>query len=372
VVHGIVILVALSACMLGCSSCSDTARPALSASAIRVAEEDAVFHQDPRWLGGDAAYSIELGGGRSLWLFGDSFIATSPARVRSEAAFIRNSVAVMTGTDLGSVTMQFAWREATAPTSFFAETGDHWFWPGGGVRVPGGPAIVFLNDIRPDSNEGLGFAGAGFTAVRIPDPSGPPAGWAIEPTTVAAPPFAKTSNVACTTLHDGFLYALVTGNAAHDGWFARWPLAALSGDPGAPTWWTGNGWTAQASVTGSPAVVVADGATECSLHFDVPTSTWVYVYSRGFGKTTVAVRTSSSVTGPWSAPIDALTPPESLVERPFVYAAKAHPQLRLDDGALLVTFADNSFTFADVLDPAKASTLYWPHVAYLSLTTTKP
>ena len=35
----------------------------------------------PRWLGGDGAYSIDLGGDRTLWLFGDSFIATSDAHL---------------------------------------------------------------------------------------------------------------------------------------------------------------------------------------------------------------------------------------------------------------------------------------------------
>jgi hypothetical protein len=34
---------------------------------------------------------------------------------------------------------------------------------------------------------------------------------------------------------------------------------------------------------------------------------------------------------------------------------------------LLVTYADNSFTFGDLLDPARAATLYWPHVAEIVL-----
>lgn len=359
------ILIALS----GCSSCDEAARtPTLSPSAIRVIDDDALFHQDPRWLGGDGAYTIDLGSNRHLWLFGDSFIAKTAARVRTESTFIRNSVAVMTGDDLTSATMQFAWRDGTPPTSFFPEAGDHWFWPGGGARIPNGPAIVFLSDIRPTPGQGLGFAGAGFTAVRITDPSGAPSTWTLEPTTAKAPPFAPTSNVACMTVDDGHLLALVTGDGAHDGYLARWPLASLAGDLANPQWWTGTAWTAQTALTGSPAVVIPSGATECSIHLDRPTATWVYVWSRGFGKTTIALRTAPAITGPWSSPVDVLTPPESEVANAFVYAAKAHPQLRLDDGSFVVTFADNSFTFSDVLDPAKASTLYWPHVAYMSLT----
>jgi hypothetical protein len=41
-------------------------------------EADRLFHSDPRWLGADAAFSIDLGGGRVWWLFGDSFVANQP------------------------------------------------------------------------------------------------------------------------------------------------------------------------------------------------------------------------------------------------------------------------------------------------------
>jgi hypothetical protein len=30
-----------------------------------------------------------------------------------------------------------------------------------------------------------------------------------------------------------------------------------------------------------------------------------------------------------------------------------------------VTYADNSFTFADLFDPVRAGTLYWPHVVLI-------
>jgi len=51
----------------------------------------------------------------------------------------------------------------------------------------------------------------------------------------------------------------------------------------------------------------------------------------------------------------------------FVYAGKAHPML-VGKG-LVVTYADNSFTFGDLFDPARAATLYWPHVVEIVLDT---
>ena len=39
-------------------------------------EADALFRSDPRWLGADDAYSVDLGGRRVLWLFADTFVST--------------------------------------------------------------------------------------------------------------------------------------------------------------------------------------------------------------------------------------------------------------------------------------------------------
>src|SRR5258708_106741 len=133
-----VLLIGLALVLGGCPYCSDGYGPA-EATGDRAVALDAVFHQDPRWLGGDGAYSIDLGGDRTLWLYGDSFISTSPAHVRTESTMVRNSVSVMTGHDLATATMEVAWRDGMPPTSFFAEDGDHWFWPSEGVRVPNGP-----------------------------------------------------------------------------------------------------------------------------------------------------------------------------------------------------------------------------------------
>jgi hypothetical protein len=333
----------------------------------RVVELDGAFHQDPRWLGGDGAYTIDLGDDRTLWLFGDSFIATSPANARTEATLVRNSVAVMTGRDLSTAAMTFAWTDGAPPSSFFAEAADHWFWPSDGVRVAGGALVVFLSEQRPTPGEGLGFASAGLRAVRIADPSGPPATWTIAATNARAPAFAPDANVACSTTVDDHLVALVTDGDAHHGRLARWRLADVAaGELGFPEWWTGSDWTLEGALTAPPAIVIDDGATECSLSFSDQLYGYIYVASRGFGATTVALRSSFAITGPWSAPEDAFTPPESQAPNAFVYAAKGHPMVVGGNANLVVTYADNSFSFADLLDPARAATLYWPHVALIT------
>jgi hypothetical protein len=346
----------------GCPYCP-TDTPPVDTEVTRELALDQTFHQDPRWLGGDGAYTIDLGGDRTLWLFGDSFIATSANLTRSESTMVRNSVAVMTGKDLATASMQFAWREGAPPTSFFPEAADHWFWPTDGTRIPNGPLLVFLSEIRSTPNEGLGFAGAGFRALRIADPSGPPLAWTLEPTTVHAPAFAPTSSVACSAVEDKSLVALVTDGDSHDGYLARWPLTRIEfgEDLAEPEWWTGTTWLPESALTKPPKVVIPDGATECSL--DYTNGEWHLVWSRGFGKTTIAMRAAYELTGPWTDAFDVFTPPEAEVAAAFVYAAKAHPTLTGPHGGMLITYADNSFTFGDLFDPAKVATLYWPHVA---------
>src|SRR5690606_24624691 len=74
-------------------------------------EADVLFHRDARWLGGDAAYSVDLGDERTLWLFGGSFVATSERHVRGESTMVRNSVAVQTGAVPVTACMAFGWGE---------------------------------------------------------------------------------------------------------------------------------------------------------------------------------------------------------------------------------------------------------------------
>jgi hypothetical protein len=352
------LLIALAAC------CPDG--PSVTGSGTRQATLDQAFHADPRWLGGDGAYTIDLRDGRVLWLFGDSFIATSDARVRTESTMVRNSVAVMDGLDLATAPMTFAWREGSPPTSFFPEAGDHWFWPADGARIDNAPLLVFLGEVRATPNEGLGFASAGYRAVRVADPSGAPASWTLEPVATVPAPHDPTASIACSTVDDGYLVALVSDTDAHHLRLARWPLDAVAaGDLSEPWWWVDDQWTPQSALAHPPSIVIDDGSSECSLHRQG--RTWIYVASQGFGASTIIVRDALAVTGPWEDPVTVFTPPESSAPDAFVYAGKGHPVVVSPGMGLVVTYADNSFTFGDLFDPARAATLYWPHVAEIVL-----
>jgi hypothetical protein len=350
--------------LLGLFSCSD---PEPQDRGKQWPEADVLFRSDPRWLGGDGALSIPLGGDRTLWLFGDTFVAKTPNDVRTESEMVRNTVAVQSGADPTRARIEFAWRTDPdgSPASFFAEQGEHWHWPGHGVRLPnGGPLIVFLMVLRATPNEGLGFASAGWRVARVDDVDGSPS--AMRVSTFDPPPSTRDAVVGCAAVIDGdHVVAFAPGDgSAHRGYLVRMRLADLAMNVAAPEWWTGTTWGRDADAR----PVMDDVGAECSVHFDARHSRWVHVASQGFGASSIVVRFSSALEGPWSAPVHAFTPPESRGEKPFVYAAKAHPELTTGDAEdLVVTYATNSFDFGDLFTAHGSQNIYWPRFVRLRL-----
>jgi hypothetical protein len=330
-------------------------------------EAEPLFHRDPRWLGADAALSIPLGEERTLWLFGDSFIATSDAHTRRESRMVRNSVAIQTGDDPLTASIEFHWRldAEGAPASLFPEREEHWYWPGHGIRLDEGPLLLFLYTLRATPGQGLGFAHAGYAVAVIGDPDAPAATW--DPRIIDAPPSAFDAVPATAVLRDGehLVAVAIRQEGTHAGALVRFPIASLAlGDTGQAQWWAGEerGWVGETELgAGGPTFVIDDAGAECSLHRDPRTGRFLHIASYGFGATTIGLRTAPALTGPWSAPVTVYRPPESDGPRPFVYAAKAHPELigpREQD--LVVTYATNSFDFGDLFGDRGALDLYWP------------
>ena len=134
---------------------------------------DRLFHSDPRWLGGDAAFSVDLGLGRVLWLFGDSFVGSKSGQTRRQSQMARNTVAIQTGYDPSTASIKFYWK-AQGSGSFFADEGQNWFWPSHGVRI-GERLLLFYNIVKPSSTPGpFGFAEDNWSAFLITNPSDEP------------------------------------------------------------------------------------------------------------------------------------------------------------------------------------------------------
>jgi hypothetical protein len=354
--HWCTLLLSLLGACAGQPGSADPA--ALAPRAEPWPEADRLFHADPRWLGADAAFSVDLGGDRVLWLFGDTFVANSERHVRRESVMVRNSIAVQRGRDPSRASIQFCWRpdpSSLLPASWLPEDGLRWFWPQHGIRLPGGPLLLFWSRVRGTPGEGLGFCADGWIATAIDDPDLEPERW--QPRPLALPP-APAGFVFAQglTLYGDAVYGLAIREPGdHAGLLWRIDVGALRRlHLGAIELWCGGAWRRLAADLPC-APVLDDAAPEMSLHFDAARRCWMHVRSLGFGATTLALATAPQSTGPWSAPAPFYRPAESDRARPLVYAGKAHPELAGAD--LVATYAANSPDFAELVAD---DSLYWP------------
>jgi hypothetical protein len=222
------------------TSCGSGKNAAIAVTAAQWPQADALFHRDPRWLGSDGAFSVPLHDGRILWLFGDTLVATTPAHIRSQAAFVRNTVAVERGTNPTSASMAFYWgRSHGRPASFFSEDGSRWFWPQHGIRL-GRALVVFLERLEqtgnPDAN--FNFEHAGWRLAVVGD---------------------------------------ATAGAEFPGYLLRWRIDNLAvGRVAEAQWWAGrHGWVPLSELRRAPTPILRNAGSECSLTFDRRLDRWV-------------------------------------------------------------------------------------------------
>jgi hypothetical protein len=303
-------------------------------------EADRLFRADPRWLGADAAFSVDLGRGRVLWLFGDSFVASKPGRTRSQSRMARNTIGIQTGYDPSSASIRFYWR-SRGSGSVFADEPPNWLWPAHGARV-GDHLLLFFNVVKPSRAPGpLGFAVDGWTALLVSNPDDEPPRWRIRKLAVPSNPWHVIIGIAVVRDQDR-LYLWAADEPKHGAYLLRVPAGAASnGDLAGMEWWCGElrGWRRQDHINGRPEPLFHDAAMEFSVHRDPSSGRYIQVQSVGFGSSDIALRAADRLSGPWSVPRKIYRPPESDGPDPFVYAGKAHPELKGAD--LVVTYAAN-------------------------------
>lgn len=295
-------------------------------------EADKLFHSDPRWLGSDAAFSIDLGQGKVLWLFGDTFVARHPGDTRIHSAFLRNTVGIQTGYDPSKASMKFYWRTGdNGPLEIFPSSKEGWLWPQSGVKL-GNTLLIFCSRIEPDlAKNSLGFKASGWVAFRVENPDGEPSSWKLKKVAEDKGPVTLASAV----LRDGeFLDLLGSGDTGV--YLARVSAdAAQRGDLHDMKWWAGGEWRSAAH----RQILIFNASTEASLQVDPRGSGFLEVNSQGFGASDIVMRRAPRPEGPWSEPEVVYRPPESDEPYPFVYAGKAHPELK--GAEMIVTYAAN-------------------------------
>ena len=338
-------------------------QPCFAASEWR--EADRLFRGDRYWVGADGASSVDLGGGRTLWLFSDTWVDPSGGGSRKGARMVSNTVAVQSGIDPASATIRFYWGRGSAggPAALFPDRGDERYWIGSGVRVDD-RLVIFLGRIRT-TTAGLGFEAVGWSAVLIENPDAEPLAWRVRQ--LKTPPNSSGIMVgfAAALRHGDHVYAFGAADPieSHPIYVARWSIDEIRrGELMLPEWWAGDGagWVTDSS-SAFRRPILQQGASELTIHRDSATQRFLAVIASGFGAADITARSAPTLTGPWSAPSLLYRPPEYHRPNAMIYSAKAHPHL--GGGDLVVTYSTNSFKFAEHLSD---SSMYYPRFVRLT------
>lgn len=302
-------------------------------------EADRLFRSDPRWLGGDAAFSVDLGGGRVLWMFGDSFIAKKTGETRRQSAFIRNSVAIQTGYDPSRATIKFySARKHDEPTDFMLSEDPTWLWPLHGIRLGDRLLLFYMRMARDPNKSSLGFQSLGWNAFMVDNPDAEPSEW--NPRKLDGPETHGKMLVGMSVIRDGgHIYAFVLQDVEHHAFLLRWPVSdAMAGRLSLGQWWCGSGmgWRKDSACR---QIVIRNAGSEFSVQRDRQGGGFLEVNTDGFGATIIVCRRSARLEGTWSDPQTLYRPPESDAPHAFVYGGKAHPEIA--GGDLIVTYTAN-------------------------------
>ena len=329
------------------------------------------------WLGADDAYSIPLDGNRSIWLFGDTFVADSTATLRSqEKTMVHNSIGISTCRESSQCAMQYFWRKRRDPSRArgFFDTGvdNEWYWPLDGYR-DGDVLYVSLLIVRTRpgaaASDAMGFEVLGTRWATVSNLSAPPLTWKITIT----PMTDRTLLPGITVFRDGkflIFYAQAVKQQGQGYTVAlRVPLDKLRA-PAANWQYLANDRTWRAGNPQNDALHVLDQAvSEMSVRYHPALKKWVAITpSPGQLSNTIAARTADSPVGLWSAPqpvfrFPEMTPGNPLYDKDtFCYATKEH--IEFGDESLVVTYACNSFVYQKVINNMN---IYRPRIVTLHL-----
>ena len=353
-------------------------------------EWDAIFARKEGWTGADGCYSVELGDGRTLWLYSDTWVGTVAQGKHAEGSrLVNNSIGLQPAVRFGKApkrdSLEYhwgkpgkdgkprAWIEPDLPLKADdpQAAGKSWYWlldgcmispPGGGKKL-----LVFLMHMGRKKEGGDGvfnFRMLGGALAVISNPLDAPSQWKI---TQAVNPHSRrkgSDDISWATAlyhsegegpgEPGILYIYGIRDVKglnKEVVLARAP-AAKADDFSTWRFFNGKSWSEKSS----DAVKITDQAVNEHTVENISykgKSRLVLVESQPVFGRHVLVRTAAKPEGPWSEfrKVFLVTNLEKGEHKRFTYAGKGHAHLSVP-GELLISYVINSHNFWDMVGDA--------------------
>lgn len=294
------------------------------------------------FTGGDGTYSVLLPDGRTVWIFGDTFLGTvNPDFTREQQTpiFIRNSFVVQDGDSLTTLHQFRPPFDASMVIPALVESEedlseeDLWFWPGDGL-IEDGKLKVFLSQFAQSDTGMWGFQwqSTWLATYTLPE---------IEQESLIEIPYSKAMQV-----HYGHAileepdFTYVYGAFERRPHVARYPAGDVSA-----TWEFFNGieWTE------NPAESRPMGNMHASEQFTVLKikDKYAYITQMDSFSTEICSFISDKPYGPWDNQSLLYTTPIPRADTNLItYNAIVHPQF-IDKDRILLSYNMNSFLLED-------------------------
>jgi len=333
------------------------------------------FPYEQGWLGADDAYSIPMGQGKSVWLFGDTFASDVGNKDRNRTTMVRNSVGATTCPADKPCTIQYFWTNqgTSKPRSFFdTGTDEEWYWPLDGY-LDGDTLYVSLMIVRNKPGAGptdpFGFEIAGTRWATVKKALSSPDQWKVSIKDLTQKDLWPGSSI----VRDGEFVLFYTQASQGEGKgymiVMRVPVKKIDSPEKNFEYLGSDGKWHTGLPKGDARHVIEQAISEMSVRYHPSTKKWVPI-SPGmeFPSKRVIARTADTALGPWSEPQEILEFPEMKPSHPtydkdtFCYATKEHVEFGTDN--LVLTYACNSAVIAKVMNSLD---LYRPQVVVLSV-----
>ena len=324
---------------------------------------DQRFQQTNGWIGADGDFTTALPDGSTVWLFSDTMVGRVQDGHREAATMVNNSAARQQGTDPVTADVKFFTGADAAgkPASLLKPAdGRGWFWIFGATMADG-KLFMFLPRLEHTAaSSAFGFRQLGLTLGEVTNPLAAPTAWQVKQTEISFAKLTPEENLnfgSALFVTNGFVYVFGTRSLpkrAQQMILARAPEATLENFS---SWQfrTGDGWSTNAS---DAANLCDHVASEYSVSWLPAARQYVLICTENGLSDKIMLRTAPQPWGPWNlATVIYRCPEVTWGGKVFCYAAKAHPMLARTPDELIVTYAANSYAFADLTRDAR---LYWP------------